>query len=209
MENGHLDARRPKGIQESQLSKLVTIKETGLLCPIRYLYNYLPNHIKWLKTQPISLNRRFLESKARKPGLMLHRAEGGNSICLNPRAAMLPVHTGLKDFRQNKYWQATEKATREFLMLFAQDRRCSEVLLRDRRSMSDLAQEQLAAGVLDTYSRFCIYMFAEADEHRIQLLAECIVLIFIFDGEPKAGADCKPEMTINAALERRRQADNA
>lgn len=49
--------------------------------------------------------------------------------------------------------------------------------------MSRLAKEQLQGQVLDTYSRFSIYMFAEADKFRIQLLAQSVVLIFMFDGE--------------------------
>lgn len=48
--------------------------------------------------------------------------------------------------------------------------------------MASLAEEQLQTAIVDTQSRFSIYMFAAADESRIQLLAQGAVLMHIFDG---------------------------
>lgn len=110
-------------------------------------------------------------------------AKGRDSIGLFPLAANLPLHTGLEVYRQNKHWRANEEATRELLTVFSQHRRCINVLLSNKRSMSSLAEEQLQTQVMDTYSRFNVYMFPEADQSRIQLLAQSVVLIFMFDGK--------------------------
>lgn len=48
--------------------------------------------------------------------------------------------------------------------------------------MASLAEEQLKTAIVHMYSRFSIYMFAAADERQIQLLAQTVILIFIFDG---------------------------
>ena len=75
------------------------------------------------------------------------------------------------------------KASEDLLELFAKDQRSSEVFVSNGASMSSLAEKQLKTGVCETYCRFTIYMYPEADEERIQLLGLCMVLIFVFDGE--------------------------
>ena len=184
MENGSVTAQPADRTQKHQLSKLIAPDQIQSLCPIKYLYDYLPHPIKWLKTQPISLSRLFSNPEDRKSALMHHLTRDGDSISLNTQAAMLPLHTGLEEFRQNKHWQTNEKAARDLLELFTQDGCCSKLILSDGRSMSNLAEEQLGSAVLNTYSRFSVYMFAKADQSRMHLLAECVILIFIFDGEP-------------------------
>lgn len=183
MEKGYVARETQNDHLEYKLSALASPNEIELLCPIKYLYDYLPYHTRWLKLQPISLNRFSVESKDCKSVFVPSKRE--NSICLHTQAAKLPLHTGLRDFRQNKYWRANEEATKGLLELFAKDRRCGEVILSNRASMSSLAESQLKTAVSDTYCRFSIYMFVEADENRIQLLGQSVVLIFMFDGEQK------------------------
>ena len=183
MENGHVAPEVEDGHQGYENSLSANAGDMDLLCPIRYVYNYLPHQAKWLKPQPLSLSRLFAESKEGKPSFMDHEAKEMNSICLKTQAASLPLHTGLEIFRQNKYWRAYEGATRELFELFAQDQHCGEVMLLDKRSMSNLAEDQLQNAVIDTYSRFTIYMFHEADETRLRLVAQSIILIFAFDGK--------------------------
>lgn len=182
LENGHVAQLVEKGSQEYQLLAIATSNDMELLCPIRYVYDYLPHQPKWLKSQPISLSRVFTDSKERT-SFIDDEGKGRHSIRLHTQAAKLPLHTGLENFRQNKYWRVNEEATKSLLELFAQDRRCSEVMLSDKQSMSSLAGDQLRTAVIDTYCRFSIYMFAEADETRIQLLAQSVILIFMFDGK--------------------------
>lgn len=183
MEHIHVARKANNGPKGYQLLTLTSPNHMELLCPIRYIYNYLPHETEWLKSQPISLGRILAESKDCKSAFIDNQAKGRNSICIHTREANLPLHTGLENFRQNIYWRASEKATKELLELFAQDRHCSEVILSDKRSMSSLAEDQLKTAVLDTYSRFGVYMFPEADETRIQLLTQSVILIFMFDGK--------------------------
>ncbi|KAL8978224.1 MAG: hypothetical protein Q9205_006148, partial [Flavoplaca limonia] len=158
------------------LCAIVGDEDTEMLCPIRYVFDSLPFQINWLKSQPLSSSL-FWEDKQGS----CRRGESLNSILLDTCAASLPLHTGLYTFRQNKYWRASEQATEELLVLFAEDERCRGILLSNNKSMASLAEEQLRSSVMDTYSRFSTYMFAEAEDKRAQLLAQCVVLIFMFD----------------------------
>lgn len=164
---------------------MLASNDTETLCPIEYVYNYLPLQPKWLISQPISLRRLFAVSEECSSAFVDHQAEENHSINLDIKAAKIPLHSGLEDFRQSRYWRANEQATKELLELFAQDRRCSEVILCDSQSMASLFEEQLRTATIHTYSRFSVYMFAKADETRIQLLAQSVILIFAFDGKQK------------------------
>ncbi|KAL6717704.1 hypothetical protein ACLMJK_005619 [Lecanora helva] len=170
------------GEHQSSRLDLDCLTESHDLCPITYVYDYLPDKTKWLQPQSVSLpNIRAEVEQQRSPILTEHQDRKRNSILLDGRAARFPLHTGLVDFRQNKFWRATEEATIELLELVAQDSRCGRLILRDKRSMSDLAREQLRVGVRDSYNRFTVHMLADADETRIRLLAQSMMLIFIFD----------------------------
>ena len=171
------------------LPALVPSEEMELLCPIHYVYNYLPIQPNWLETPQLSLSRFCDEGekkteKGKRQGSNSHPVEPRNSITMSPRAANLPLHTGLDTtFRQSQYWKSNERSTEELLKLFAEDERCSGILCSNKQSMSSLAEEQRRCAVMDTYSRFSTYMFPEADASRAPLLAQCVVLIFMFDGE--------------------------
>ncbi|KAM0156434.1 hypothetical protein ACHAQE_006405 [Botrytis cinerea] len=160
----------------ADLDNFTNGKNADIICPIRYIYDYLPQKPKWLQAQQVTLNDLLqlqsveIQGNTRK-----------NRIAIYPGAAHLPVHTGLGNFRQSKHWKANERATRELLELFAQDQHCKDAMLTNGQSMATLAKRQLRSPVLDTYSRFSIYMFADANENRIQLLAQSVILIFIFD----------------------------
>ena len=185
------------------IHSLTSLEDLELLCPVRYVYDYLPHSSEWLKSQPLSLNRVFPKPVDDGPRLTDRSAKGGNSICLSPLAANLPLHTGLEVYRQNRHWRANEKATRELLTIFSGDRHCSNVLLSNKGSMSSLAEEQLHTQVMDTYCRFSIYMFPEADQSRIQLLAQTVVLIFMFDGKqtPDHTESCDIECPTDMAVD--------
>ena len=180
MENKKIHPKIEDGDPGYQVSKLATKS----FCPIEYIYDYLPTQVNWLKAQPISLRRLFaVHEEQSKLTFINHQAQERHSILLDTQAANLPLHTGLEDFRQSRHWRASEQATKELLELFAQDRACGEVLLQDERSMASVAEEQLTPGFLHTYSRFPVYLFIEADEDRLKLVAESVILIFAFDGK--------------------------
>ncbi|KAL8650407.1 MAG: hypothetical protein Q9226_005155 [Calogaya cf. arnoldii] len=158
------------------LRPIVGKEDTERLCPIRYVYDYLAFQPNWLKPQPLSLRPFWAESQERcRPIYSI------NSIPLNTLAANLPVHTGLDNFRQNKHWRASERSTKELLQLFASDERCKRILLSNKKSMASLAEEQLKGKIMDTYCRFSIYAWPEVDENRARLLAQGVVLLFMFD----------------------------
>ena len=176
MANDHVRPVIANRDDEYQLSRMTAVDEIDVFCPIRYVYDYLPQRQNWLKPQPIA------HAMEKEPSLLQSNTRV-NGIALHPEATNLPLHTGLRTFRQSKHWRATEKATRELLELFMQDQRCKDAMLANGQSMASLAESQLKFSMLDTYSRFSIYMFPDGDEKRIQILAQSVILIFIFDGE--------------------------
>ena len=184
MQNKKTDPKIEDGDTGYQLSRLATLNDTKFLCPIEYIYDYLPPQVNWLKAQPISLRRVFAgRDEQSKLPFINHQLQESRSILLDTKAANLPLHTGLEEFRQSRHWKASEQATKELLELFAQDRRCGEVLLQDGQTMASVAEEQLTPGFIHTYSRFPVYLFIEADEDRLKLVAESVILIFAFDGK--------------------------
>ena len=42
---------------------MLASNDTEFLCPIEYIYDYLPLQAKWLKSQPVSLRRLFAVSE--------------------------------------------------------------------------------------------------------------------------------------------------
>ena len=183
-ENKKIDRKIEDGDAGYQVSRLATLNDTKSFCPIEYIYDYLPPQVNWLKVQPISLRRLFAAHEEQsKLTFINHQAQERHSILLDTQAAHLPLHTGLEEFRQSRHWKASEQATKELLELFAQDPTCAEVLLQDEGSMASVAEEQLTPGFLHTYSRFPVYLFIEADENRLKLVAESVILIFAFDGK--------------------------
>jgi hypothetical protein len=166
------------GTGKFRLDRITAVGDLDWFCPIRYIYDYLPQESKWLRPQRVVLSD-VLETEA----ALIQGDTRENGITLHREATNLPIHTGLGTFRQSKHWKANEDATRELLELFSQDQHCKNAMLSNGQSMASLAERQLKSSVLDTYSRFSIYMFADADEKRIKLLAQSVILIFIFDGE--------------------------
>ncbi len=183
MANGHCPRAVVNGSNdEYQLDKMTAGDELDLFCPINYVYDYLPQEQHWLRPQPIALISPFTCAMEKDP-MLIQPNTRMNGIALHPMSTKLPLHTGLRSFRQSKHWRANEEATRELLELFSHDQRCKDAILANGQSMASLAKSQLKSSVLDTYSRFSIYIFPDGDEKRIQLLAQSVILIFIFDGE--------------------------
>ncbi|KAL9029777.1 MAG: hypothetical protein Q9196_002019 [Gyalolechia fulgens] len=183
MENSHDPPPAAKDANSAGMipGGLVATKDENVLCPIKYIYDYLPHQQKWLIPQPISPNHLFKQAGNGYQRSTAYYAESPNSIILHPQAAGLPIHTGLVDFRQSKYWATIDITIRELLRIFAEDERCGEIMLQDHRSLADLARDQLKAPVMDSYARFSVYMCADADEESARLLAQSFVLIFLFD----------------------------
>ena len=184
---------------EYNLHLLASLVDRDYLCPIHYSNEYLPQRPRWLVPQRISFDQIQAGSKyyEKKNGIPLHFANAG-----------LPTHTGILNFRQTRYWETVVQVTMELLELFAADESCNELTLSTQpnpninndssvenhyidgvgiqknhmRPIASVAMEELNKGLLDSWSRFTIYMWPDADEERIKLVAQTIVLIFMFDG---------------------------
>lgn len=166
--------------KRSNYEGLVLPTQRHELCPIWYIYDYLPSKISWLRPQRVAVPEEILR---------LRDAEDArsNSIQLLPALAGLPIHTGMVGFRQSKHWESSIRASTELLELFAEDERCKEITLQDGRSMASWAQGEKARQVSESVIRFAIYMLPDASEERMYLLGEAVILIFLFDGEQISG----------------------
>jgi hypothetical protein len=188
-----LSGDQPASIEESNniqgkayhIEQLTTAADVDLVCPIRYVYDYLPHSIGWLQPQRISIPDKVLGQIH-----PVHEHTRANSIALRPELSGLPIHTGLASIRQNKHWEASIRASTELLELFAQDQRCEDAKLPDPRSMATWAQGEVVSKVSECVSRFPIYMCPDSDEERLRLLGQTNVLIFIFDGKRASPLDC-------------------
>ena len=167
--------------EKFHFDRLTSAGDMDHLCPIRYVYDYLPQRIQWLKPQQIVPSSPFSNIVEKDPTLV-HDDAGMNGIRLHPEAANLPLYTGLRALRQSKHWKINEKVTRELFKLFMQDQRCKDAKSTNGQSIASLAESQLKSSVLDSYVRFNIYVFPYANEKRTWLLAQAIILIFVFDG---------------------------
>lgn len=163
-----------------EIQRLIADDDVDLLCPINYVYDFLPSSMLWLNPQPVSLPTSVASALEERWPESLH----GNprSIRLSPREAGLPIRTGLTQFRQSRHWKVGVQAAERLLRLFAQDQHCAEVTLEKGESIAGQASKQLAVSAVDTLGRYIVYMGAEADHTRVQLLMQSMVLIFVFDG---------------------------
>ena len=165
-----------------QFDRLTSVDDIDHLYPVRYVYDYLPHKTQWLKPQQIIVSSPYSDVVEKEQALVQPDASS-NGIRLHPEAANLPLYTGLSNVRQSKHWEVNEKVTRELFELFMRDQRCKGAKLRNGQFIASLAESQLKGSVVDSYVRFSIYMFPYADEKRMWLLAQAIILIFIFDGK--------------------------
>lgn len=171
------------------IGRLVEQSDRDLLCPIRYVYNCLPQGIEWLKPQPVTLPSSLCSAREKRrnsDSSSTTASSSSSSIKLSVSQTSLPIHTGLTQFGQTRYWKANIRAATSLLELFAGDQRCADTTIGNGQSMASQVAEQLKFPVPDTYGRFSMYMLPNADERRTQLLAQAFVLIYVFDGKSPA-----------------------
>jgi hypothetical protein len=70
----------------------------------------------------------------------------------------------------------------ELLELFARDEAISQAVKANGKSLGSIAAHELNTVEEDRFTKFATYLFPEADEGRMRLLAASIVYIVIFDG---------------------------
>lgn len=158
------------------LDALVDDGDQVHLFPIDFAFNYMPPRaMTYLHAPPICfqfpLDKEFLRQN-RKHGIALHPYNTG-----------LPWFSGLRNLRQNKHWKLNLESTSELLRLFADDVTLNSPCNVNGHALAEFARRELETNAFDRYSRFTTYMFPEADESRVGLLAQIILFIVIFDGE--------------------------
>lgn len=96
-----------------------------------------------------------------------------NGIDLFPVSAGLPWATGFRFVRQSKHWKTARETARGLLELF--------VVHESRTEIGRLARQELQ-GFEESWVKFALYMFPEADAQKMSLITASMVYIFVFDG---------------------------
>lgn len=117
----------------------------------------------------------------------MNTGHGTHGIDICPAAAGLPWATGLQACRQSKHWQLSVDVTKQFLDHFASDD-FGATLSKSGKSLPEIARKELSINVADSWVRFPVYLFPDANEQRTKLLAAVNVFIFLFDGK-RASSD--------------------
>ena len=164
---------------------LTTDQDRCYLLPVNYAYDCLPKAPKYLSPQPIVFRNPYQHLVDKEFG-SIPTDTRPNSIPLNPPLAKRPWNSGLRSLRQNKHWKTIIRSTTELLHLFAEDESLHLVQNTNGQALASFARKELATGSHDRYCSFTTYMFPDADEARIALIAQTILLLFIFDGGPPA-----------------------
>jgi hypothetical protein len=167
----------------------------NVVWPIKYIYDYMPTDkssvpsvvdlscFPDLKVNSISvesaINAAHMETE-----YLIKRSErfSTNSIPVFPTHAKLPWHSSIHHVRQNTHWQMAVEATRVLLQHFASDQTTTSILKEGGRSYAEMAAKELPF-LHDNWTRFNAYLWPAASEKRLELIAETIVYIFIFDGK--------------------------
>lgn len=111
------------------------------------------------------------------------QADDTNAFDVFPAAAGLPWPTGFPRARQNRHWRVGLKASTAALEAFVNSTDMSRLVrAADGRSLADVAARHLRVAEEDRFTKFPTYLWPEADEERIKLLAMSMVLAVVFDG---------------------------
>ena len=149
------------------------------LSPIRFAYNYLDditNSPTPLRVyQPAGCDKFVSEGESKDMSNL------PNSIPIFPVRAGLPWHTGLHCARQNKFWRSGLQMSTDLLELFADDDVAKKVKKSNGSSLASLAAKELQIVEDDRFTKFAAYLFPEANEERMRLLAATIVFIIVYD----------------------------
>lgn len=148
---------------------------------VRFAYNYLNETPAFLKPRGLQYNIVPGLNKYVKPGKQVHFTTS-NAFTLDPIAAGLPWPTGLDCIRQSKFWQSGLSISSRLLELFASDEMIGQAVKASGKSLGSIAAHELTTVEEDRFTKFATYLFPEADEGRMRLLAASIVYIVIFDG---------------------------
>jgi hypothetical protein len=75
------------------------------------------------------------------------------------------------------------RISNELLELFSTDATITQAVRKNGVSLARIASQELLVEEDDRFAKFATYLFPEANEQRMRLLAAVIVYVIIFDGK--------------------------
>ena len=155
------------------LQKLALPSDLRYLPAIKYAYNPLPALPLHVKPPSFPLT---------SGAMAANQYSSSNSIRLDPFSAGLPYYSSIDYVRASKYWKTNLNETMKLLEILAVDNSATDIEVDHGITLTKLAKKALRPGrehqiVLATH-----YMFPNADEQRIRLIAALMIIYFVFDG---------------------------
>lgn len=165
-----------------QLESLTTPEDQQHLFPIRYVHDYIGDIAEYISIPPVTLNqdlesRRFLQNDKLVKDKQKRAVRSENAIDLFPLAAGIAWPSGVYPVRQNKHWKAAMRTTRELLELCVAETHHPEVVEVSRKELQNFEEN---------WAKFPPYMFPEATEEQMKLIAASMAYVFVFDGKSRS-----------------------
>ncbi|KAL1626714.1 hypothetical protein SLS54_002877 [Diplodia seriata] len=164
-------------------TRLASAEDHAHLFSVNYSYDYLRDvSLDYLQLPSLQLNEHLAS------GALLARAGvpsgssaagAANWIPIFPASAGIASRTALRVFRQSKHWRTVLSAGAEALRHFLADDSFQQAV-RSGKTFSKISAK-LLHNVEDGFLRFAVYLFPDADEEQVRLLAIVMVYIFVFD----------------------------
>ncbi|OJD30038.1 sesquiterpene cyclase protein [Diplodia corticola] len=165
-------------------ARLASTEDHAHLFSVNYSYDYLRDvSLDFLQLPSLKLNNLVasgaLLDRAGVPATASSNSKAANWIDIFPADAGIASRTALRVFRQSKYWRTVLSAGSDALQHFLQDDSFKQAV-RSGKTFSKISAK-LLQNIEDGFLRFAVYLFPEADEQQVKLLAIVMVYIFVFD----------------------------
>jgi hypothetical protein len=147
------------------------------LFPVKYVHDYLGDIAEYISIPPMSISQdieseRFLNDKLAQDR-QKRATRTDNAIDLFPVAAGIPWPSGIYPVRQSKHWKAAIETTRELLQLCIGETHHPPIVEVARKELQNFEEN---------WMKFSAYMFPEATEAQVKLIAASMTYVFVFDG---------------------------
>ncbi|KAL1639129.1 hypothetical protein SLS58_008216 [Diplodia intermedia] len=165
-------------------TRLASAEDHAHLFSVNYSYDYLRDvSLDYLQLPSLQLNEHLTSGTllARAGVASSSRSDGAGAhwIPIFPASAGIASRTALRVFRQSKHWRTVLAAGADALQHFLRDDSFQQAV-RSGKTFSKISAK-LLHNVEDGFLRFAVYLFPDADEEQVRLLAIVMVYIFVFD----------------------------
>ena len=178
------------------LDNIAAPEDASWLCPLRFAYDWLHDATPGYPTPlpldcSLELSLSPLDSLvdgvkntgAASTTQVITSCDNANGFDIYPLQAGLPWPTRLAKVRQSRHWRAGMRISNELLELFSTDTTITQAVRKNGVSLARIASKELLVEADDRFAKFATYLFPEANEQRMRLLAAAIVYVIIFDGK--------------------------